>query len=66
MRIPGGSRPRIRDDFARVGGVSAGPLSVRPFGFAMGGTCGLAERIAVRQVRDVLGLKTSGVGVNAG
>ena len=59
----GGSRPRIRDDIARLSGVSAGPIRVRPFGFCTGERMP-AERTTMRQVREVLRLTTAGVGLN--
>src|ERR1700736_3114916 len=55
--------PGIRDDLARLSGASAGPIRVRSFGFCTGERMP-AERIAMRQVREVLRLTTAGVGLN--
>ena len=49
----GGSRPRIRDDVARLSDASAGPIRVRSFGFCTGERMP-AERTMMRQVREVL------------
>src|ERR1700732_4249874 len=57
------NRLAFRDDVARLSGASAGPIRVRSFGFCTGKRMP-AERTTMRQVREVLRLRTAGVQLN--
>src|SRR6202047_3341951 len=57
------NRLAFRDDVARLSGASAGPIRVRSFGVCTGERMP-AERTTMRQVREVLRLRTAGVGLN--
>src|SRR5438552_11622484 len=63
LGVPREFRPPFRDDVARLEGAAAGPIRVRSFGFCTGERMP-AERTTMRQVREVLRLRTAGVGLN--